>query len=76
MGSLVRIILVLSLAARIIANEVQNRRAKYNFNSGWKVLIGDLPNAKSVDFDDTLWKKVTVPYAWNEGWLPHLFSNL
>lgn len=44
-----------------------NHRAKYNFNSGWKVLVGDPANAQAVTFDDSAWKIVTTPYAWNEG---------
>ena len=41
-------------------------RVKYNFNSGWKVLVGDPLNAEAVGFDDSRWKTVTTPHAWNE----------
>src|ERR1700752_5034496 len=41
-------------------------RAKYNFNPGWKVLVGEPPGAKEEGFDDSSWKTVTTPYAWNE----------
>jgi hypothetical protein len=41
-------------------------RSKYNFNSGWKVFVGDPANAQAVGFDDSGWKIVTTPYAWNE----------
>lgn len=41
-------------------------RVKYNFNSEWKVVTGDLPEAQSKTFDDSSWKTVTLPYAWNE----------
>ncbi|HKX33661.1 MAG TPA: DUF4982 domain-containing protein [Blastocatellia bacterium] len=44
----------------------KSRRAKYNFNSGWKVLIGDPPGAASPAFDDAAWKEVTTPSGWNE----------
>jgi hypothetical protein len=40
-------------------------RAKYNFNSDWKVFVGDT-NASASGFEDGTWKKVTLPYAWNE----------
>src|SRR5205807_10427176 len=43
-----------------------NARAKYNFNSGWKVFVGDPAGAETVGFDDSSWKSVTTPYAWNE----------
>ncbi|SHL13504.1 Glycosyl hydrolases family 2, TIM barrel domain [Chitinophaga jiangningensis] len=41
------------------------QRTKYNFNSDWKVFIGDT-TASGADFNDAGWKKVTLPYAWNE----------
>jgi beta-galactosidase/beta-glucuronidase len=43
-----------------------SRRAKYNFNSGWKLLVGDPKGAESPGFDDSAWKDVTLPRAWNE----------
>ncbi len=42
------------------------KRIKYNFNAGWKVIVGDPNGAESVDFDDSGFKEVTLPYAWNE----------
>ena len=41
-------------------------RARYNFNQGWLVSVGDTVDAKSAAFDDSKWKRVTLPYAWNE----------
>src|SRR5689334_15123297 len=41
-------------------------RTKYNFNTDWKVFTGDDKEASSVGFNDGQWKKVTLPYAWNE----------
>ena len=41
-------------------------RVKYNFNSDWKVFVGDVHGAESLAFDDASWKAVTLPYAWNE----------
>ncbi|HYW70218.1 MAG TPA: DUF4982 domain-containing protein [Pyrinomonadaceae bacterium] len=43
-----------------------NVRSRYNFNSDWRVLVGDPANAQAADFDDSQWKTVTTPYAWNE----------
>jgi hypothetical protein len=34
-----------------------NARAKYNFNHGWKVFVGDPAGAKEATFDDSSWKK-------------------
>ncbi|MGF2410689.1 glycoside hydrolase family 2 protein [Ferruginibacter sp.] len=42
------------------------QRQKYNFNSDWKVLIGDDSTAISNNYNDASWKNVTLPYAWNE----------
>jgi beta-galactosidase len=42
------------------------QRAKYNFNPDWKVFTGDDPDAKAINFNDAGWKKVTLPWAWNE----------
>lgn len=42
------------------------QRSKYNFNSGWKVFVGDAKGAEDAAFDDASWKSVTLPYAWNE----------
>ena len=41
-------------------------RKKYNFNSEWKLRIGDFPKAKDTKFDDSKWKQVTLPHAFNE----------
>jgi len=41
-------------------------RAKYNFNPEWRVLVGDPAGAEKADFEDKAWKRVTLPYAWNE----------
>jgi beta-galactosidase/beta-glucuronidase len=41
-------------------------RVAYNFDAGWKVLVGDAKGAEATDFDDETWKAVTLPYAWNE----------
>jgi beta-galactosidase/beta-glucuronidase len=41
-------------------------RQRYNFNSDWRVYVGDRPGAENPAFDDSAWKRVTTPYAWNE----------
>ena len=43
-----------------------SQRTKYNFNSDWKVFVGDEKGAEVPDFNDASWKSVTLPYAWNE----------
>ena len=40
-------------------------RAKLNFNAGWRLEVGDISEASRPDFDDSAWKRVTLPYAFN-----------
>jgi len=56
----------LSLLPGFCLGQAVDARAKYNFNSDWKVLTGDPQGADQPGFDDTQWKRVTTPYAWNE----------
>ncbi len=41
-------------------------RTKFNFNPAWKLFVGDTLGAESPKFDDSQWKAVTLPHAWNE----------
>jgi len=43
-----------------------NERIKYNFNSQWLLHIGDIEQGQSTKLDDSSWKKVTLPRAFNE----------
>ena len=54
------------LAVSVAAEPAQSPREKYNFNPGWKVLVGDPAGADAVSFPDAAWKNVTLPHAWNE----------
>lgn len=53
-------------ALNIAASCLFAQRVKYNFNPEWKVCTGDDSSAIAPQFDDSKWKKVTLPYAWNE----------
>src|SRR4030095_10494517 len=50
----------------ICVNLLRAQRDKYNFNSDWRVFVGDTAAASSPGFNDNNWKRVTLPYAWNE----------
>lgn len=41
-------------------------REKYNFNSDWKLKVGDIIQAEEVNYLDAEWKSVTLPHAFNE----------
>ncbi|HKP69507.1 MAG TPA: DUF4982 domain-containing protein, partial [Pyrinomonadaceae bacterium] len=45
---------------------VASARTTYNFNSDWRVFVGDPAGAEAVSFDDSGWKAVTLPRPWNE----------
>jgi len=52
-------LLVMTLSAK-------NQRVEYNFNSDWKIYTDDVESAEKPNFDDSEWKNVSLPYAWNE----------
>lgn len=41
-------------------------REKYNFNSDWKLKVGDIVQAEEMDYSDAEWESVTLPHAFNE----------
>lgn len=41
-------------------------REKYNFNSNWRIQIGDVKGAEQNSYADESWKSVTLPHAFNE----------
>ena len=41
------------------------QRKKLNFNSSWRLAVGDFKEARQPDFDDSRWQQVTLPYAFN-----------
>ena len=54
---------MLSLFLLTTAEAVE--RKKCNFNSEWRLQIGDFPDAATTAFDDSRWRRVTLPYAFN-----------
>ncbi len=56
----------LFLAALLSLSAAPLPRATYDFNPGWKLLVGDPAGAEASGFDDSAWKNVTLPHAWNE----------
>jgi hypothetical protein len=60
------IILILPAYGFAIQQFPGNLRQTYNFNSDWKLKIGDIQDAQNPDFNDLNWKAVTLPRAFNE----------
>jgi beta-galactosidase len=48
------------------AQSLPTPRANYNFNPGWKLYAGDTTGAENPEFNDSNWKNVTLPHAFNE----------
>jgi beta-galactosidase len=42
-----------------------NPREVLNFNKDWRFQLGDSINAESVNFDDSLWRKLNLPHDWS-----------
>jgi beta-galactosidase len=57
---------IILLTAFFISFTGYSQRTKYNFNSNWKLSVGDANGAEAAAFDDASWKNVTLPSAWNE----------
>src|SRR6185437_2851652 len=57
-------ILLIVLCALCLTARAQ--RVRYNFNRGWLLSVGDPAGAADPSFDDSRWKRVTLPHAWNE----------
>jgi len=54
---------MLALALALDAGAVE--RKKLNFNADWLLCVGDMPEASKASFNDSQWKQVTLPYAFN-----------
>ncbi len=60
------IIFISLTVTSVLYAQTKPPRIKYNFNPGWKLYVGDVQGAESVNFGDNLWKDITLPHAWNE----------
>lgn len=40
-------------------------RVLVDFNFNWKFYLGDIPEAKNKDFNDTAWRNVNLPHDWS-----------
>ena len=56
-------ILLVAITFSVAMHAVE--RKKYNFNSEWRLAIGDFKEAAEASFDDSRWQQVTLPYAFN-----------
>ena len=61
MRRILTILFALIGAVNIEATE----RLKLNFNADWRLAVGDVAEASKPEFDDSRWRQVTLPYAFN-----------
>ena len=54
------LLITISFAAQLWAGE------RFNFNAGWKLLVGDHPQASAVSYDDGAGQAVTLPCSFNQ----------
>lgn len=59
-------LVILFLAIGISISCIKAERTKYNFNAQWLLWVGDTTGVEQTSFDDSNWKSVTLPYAWNQ----------
>jgi len=64
--ALLLVLVALGFLPGLCLAQPQASRIKFNFNSDWRVFVGDPQGAEQPAFDDSQWKRVTTPYAWNE----------
>ena len=49
----------------VCVSSMATERIRQNFNSEWRLHIGDEAQAALTDFDDSRWQQITLPYAFN-----------
>lgn len=57
---------IAALLCGIMSAMTVHARDTYNFNPGWLLIIGDMTGAEKRAYDDSGWKKITLPHAFNE----------
>ena len=40
-------------------------RVTEDFNMGWKFLLGDSPERREVNYDDSQWRTLNLPHDWS-----------
>jgi len=60
------ILLSVLLFLSLLSTAGASIREKYNFNPDWKLFIGDESNATKLEYDDSKWKPVNLPAAFNQ----------
>lgn len=40
-------------------------RVTEDFNMGWKFLLGDSPERREINYDDSQWRTLNLPHDWS-----------
>ena len=56
---------LLHILLMLVVSVNATERQKLNFNSDWRLAVGDYVEASKPEFDDSQWHQVTLPYAFN-----------
>lgn len=60
------IVLLFALtSSRYCDAQVTQQRTRISFNKDWTFFLGDSPEAKAATFDDSKWRKLTLPHDWS-----------
>ena len=56
--------LSLALLISMFSCSTQSPRVTSDFNDGWTFYLGDIADAQAVNYDDSDWRKLTLPHDW------------
>lgn len=57
---------IILLSLSFMSLQAAPQRSRYNFNHDWLLHVGDSQQAQAIKFDDSQWKAVNLPAAFNE----------
>lgn len=57
---------IVAMICAMLSTTTLQARDSYNFNPGWLVKTGDMAGAEKSTYNDTDWKRISLPHAFNE----------
>src|SRR5690606_12013232 len=57
------LLLIIGFQSHIVKAQISQ---VLSLNAEWRIHIGDSKDAHKENFNDSTWKQVTLPHAWNE----------
>jgi beta-galactosidase len=62
MKKLLHLFILINVSAFV---QAQSSRSVLDFDQNWTFNLGDVPDAKNVDFKDASWRKLDLPHDWS-----------